>query len=59
MKIVLQPLAAVAAAEAGIYIKNLGSGATVLIISNKEKEDIMKVLAKQFKMKQKIKRRIS
>ena len=51
-KIVLIPLgliAATAAADAGIYKKILGSGTydsgtTTLIISNKEMEDIMKIV---------------
>ena len=46
-KSVLIPLeltAAASAADAGIHIKILGSGNTTLVISNKEMNDIMKII---------------
>ena len=67
--LILLGLAAATAEDAGMHKKILGSGTTTLIISNKEMEDIMKIvksledsgllfkgLVKQFKMKQKNKK---
>ena len=60
-KSILIPLgliAAASAADAGIHKKMLGSGTTTLLISNKEMNDIMKIVKalKQLKTKQKNKK---
>ena len=43
-KSVLIPLGLTAAADGGIHKKNLGSGNTTLIISNKDREDLIKIV---------------